>query len=117
MSIPVVCSECSARLNAPDSATGKKVKCPKCQTVLVVPTPRVEQAAFEVVEDEPAKKPTARPKVKTDVMLEDDEDEKPRKKRAAVERDDEDEDDRPRKKKKPAAGNPMMVRNIIGGGV
>ena len=118
MSILVVCSSCSARLNAPDSAAGKKVKCPKCQAALVVPTPLPAEPAFEVVEEEP-EKPAVRPKVKTDVFVEDDEDEAPRKKRRVEIDDDEDDDDddRPRKKKRkePAAGNAMMVRNIVGG--
>ncbi len=37
MPIPVVCGNCQTRLNAPDAAAGKKVKCPKCQTVMAVP--------------------------------------------------------------------------------
>ena len=57
MSIAVVCSKCSAKLNAPDGAAGKKVKCPKCQAPIVVPDALPSQ--FEVVEDEPA--PTKQP--------------------------------------------------------
>jgi hypothetical protein len=115
MSILVVCSNCSAKLNAPDSAAGKKVKCPKCQTAMVVPEPLPAEEAFEVVAESPAKKPTAKPVVKAEVTLDDDEDAKPRKKRVAAEYDDDDDDERPRKKKKAAAGDSMMVRNIIGG--
>ncbi len=37
MPIPVVCGNCQTRLNAPDAAAGRKVKCPKCQTVMAVP--------------------------------------------------------------------------------
>lgn len=37
MPIPVVCGNCQTRLNAPDAAAGRKVKCPKCQTVMPVP--------------------------------------------------------------------------------
>lgn len=37
MPIPVVCASCQTRLNAPDAAAGKKVKCPKCQAVMAVP--------------------------------------------------------------------------------
>ncbi|QDU23319.1 zinc ribbon domain-containing protein [Urbifossiella limnaea] len=37
MPIPVVCANCQTRLNAPDAAAGRKVKCPKCQTVMPVP--------------------------------------------------------------------------------
>ena len=103
MPVPVTCPGCSAKMNAPDAAAGKKVKCLKCQQIITVPAPAV--ADFEVVEDEPApKKPTvsapAKPKSKAVVEIDDeeDEDDRPRKKKpakAVVE----DDDDRPRKKK------------------
>ena len=116
MSIAVVCPGCSAKLNVPDGAADKHVKCPKCQGLIVVPEPLPEVPAFEVVDEPepPRKKPVT--KVKADVLL-DDEDEKPHKKPVTVAQldgdDDDDEDDRPRKKKQ-AAGNSAMVRNIIG---
>ena len=116
MSIPVICPGCSAKLNAPDAAAGKKVKCPRCQSAMLVPEALPEAAAFEVVDEpQPTKKPIA--KVKADVLLDDDEADRPRKKKPALFDDDEDnEDDRPRKKKKKqAADNATMVRNIIGG--
>src|SRR5262245_9642058 len=48
MALHVRCSECNARLNAPDSAAGKTVRCPKCKTMTTVPNP-----AWEIVDDEP----------------------------------------------------------------
>jgi hypothetical protein len=104
MPIAIVCPGCSAKLNAPDSAAGKKIKCPKCQAVCSVPAPA---AQFEVVE-EPAPKPTpkaAKPTAKAAVS--DEEDDRPRGKKAEDEdrpRDrkraaDDDKDDRPRKRK------------------
>jgi hypothetical protein len=114
MSIAVVCSHCSAKLNAPDSAAGKKVKCPKCQSVIAVPEALAPE--FEVVEDEP--QAPKKPKAVVKAAVELDDDEPPRKKRRARDEDDDDQDDddRPRKKKKkPAEGNSMMVRNIVGG--
>jgi hypothetical protein len=39
MPITVQCTGCPARLNAPDTAVGKKVKCPKCQALVPVPSP------------------------------------------------------------------------------
>ena len=80
----------------PDAAAGKKVKCPKCQSAMLVPEacPRPRPSRWWT-NRRPTQKPIAR--VKTDVFLDDD------------------EDDRPRKKKKQAADNAMMVRNIIGG--
>ena len=105
MPVSVVCPGCSAKLNAPDAAAGKRVKCPKCQQPIAVPA---AVADFEVVEAEPAPppkkpapKPAAKPQVKTDVVLDDDEeDEKPAKKRAKAVVEEDDEDERPRKKKK-----------------
>jgi hypothetical protein len=100
-----VCSGCSARIAAPDTAAGKTVRCPKCKASITVPAPA--PAEFEVVEDDPkpaAQKPTApakatpTPKPRPAVVDEDaDEDDRPRKKKAD---DEDDEDNRPRKKKK-----------------
>src|SRR6476659_9441846 len=89
----VVCSGCSAKLNAPDNAAGKRIKCPKCQTVTAVPAATVAAAPqFEIVEDDspPAPKPkpvaVTPPKVVKPVA------------RAVV--DDDDEEDRPRGRRK-----------------
>ncbi|MDY3563562.1 zinc-ribbon domain-containing protein [Gemmata sp. JC673] len=65
MSIPVSCPNCSAKLNAPAAAAGKRVKCPKCQTACSVPPSAFEVVndappAFEVVDDD-ASLPIARP--------------------------------------------------------
>lgn len=114
MSIAVVCPSCSAKLNAPDAAAGKRVKCPKCQNTMLVAEILPEAEPFEVVEDEPppAKAPT---RVKADVSDDDDDDDrdqKPRKKLAKAQRNEDEDDDRPRKKS--AAGNANLIRNIIG---
>src|SRR3954469_12424255 len=37
MPILVKCGGCQAKMNAPDAAAGKKVKCPKCGGVVPVP--------------------------------------------------------------------------------
>jgi LSD1 subclass zinc finger protein len=117
MPIAVVCSTCSARLNAPDGAAGKKVKCPKCQTPIVVPD--LQPMQFEVVEDEPApaRRPAGKPsRVKAAV---EDDDRPRRKRRSEEEEDDEDDDDRPRKKKRRKGGDEeggvSMTRNIVMG--
>ena len=54
MSISVVCSGCNAKLNAPDGAAGKKVKCPKCQNPIAIPAAKAAEPDFDVVEDDPA---------------------------------------------------------------
>ena len=102
MPISVTCPGCSTRLNAPDSAGGKKVKCPKpgCNTVIPVPAPLPPEPAFEVVEDPvpaPPPPPVRKPKL-IQAVVEVDEDEPPRKK--ARRNDDDDDDDRPRKKRR-----------------
>jgi hypothetical protein len=116
MPISVFC-QCGAKLNAPDSAAGKRVKCPKCGAALTVPAP---VADFEMVDDEddrPAKRRASR---------DDDEDEDDRPVRRRSRRDDDededDEDDRPRPKKKtkgkkasPKSNLPLILG--IGGGV
>jgi hypothetical protein len=124
MPITVLCPSCSAKLNAPDAAAGKKVKCPRCQSLMVVPQPAAEPLDFEVVEEESprpsapaaAAQPKRPTRVKADVYVDDD-DERPRKRSRVAEDDSDDEDDdRPRKKKKkPAADNTMLIRNIVGG--
>ncbi len=55
MPIVVTCPSCSATLKAPDNAAGRKLKCPKCTSVIEVPAaapPPVVQE--EIVEDLPA---------------------------------------------------------------
>lgn len=141
MPIAVTCPGCAAKMKAPDATAGKKIKCPKCQGAITVPMP-LDEPAFEVVENEPAKKPpqpAAKPKVKADVEVDDEEDEKPKKKpvKAVVEEDEDERDEKPRKKrkatavedddddedeekpkkkkKKQAEGGTALARNIVGG--
>ncbi len=115
MPIPVLCPGCNARLNAPDAAAGRNVKCPKCQALMTIPAKETPAMDFDVL-DEPAPKqrppaPVKRP-VKTDVMLDDDDDDdRPRRRRR-----DPDEDERPRKKGKQKASGPP-VGLLVGGGL
>ena len=140
MPIPVVCGNCQTRLNAPDAAAGKKVKCPKCQTVMPVPG--------ETADDAPPPPPPAsdksfdfgaaissgsEPKPRGDRPRRDDDrprrrdedDDRPRTRRPRDEepddrprrprpRDDDEDDDRPRRRpdKKSSMG-PLL---LIGGG-
>lgn len=132
MPIPVLCPGCNVRLNAPDTAAGKNVKCPKCATLMTIPAAS-DDDDFEVVDEPPKKKasspgstrqpllPATKKPVKTDVELDDDDD-RPRRKRA------DDDDDRPKKKKgkkkaKPAGMSPgvliaigLGVLLLLGGG-
>jgi hypothetical protein len=109
MPIPVVCESCNAKLNAPDAAAGKSLKCPKCKGAITVPDPAAAQ--FEVVDEEPAAPPKAKlatPAKKKPVVVEDeDEDEKPKakKKKPVLIEEDDDEDEKPKAKKK----KPVLV--------
>jgi hypothetical protein len=102
MPIAVLCPGCEARLNAPDTAAGKTVKCPKCQAPMVIPAPDPEPEPEEV----PRRRPAAER-----------EDDRPRKKRRPVDDEDED-DDHPRRKgkRKPAKAGPP-VGLLVGGGL
>ena len=45
MPISVACPTCGTKLRAPDDAVGKKVKCPKCATLIAVSAPDEEAEA------------------------------------------------------------------------
>lgn len=48
MAIEVNCPSCSKRLRAPDTAAGKRVRCPQCQTAVAVPPPAAPPPAAGV---------------------------------------------------------------------
>ena len=98
MPITVVCPGCGTKLGAPDTAVGKRVRCPKpnCGTAVPVPAPVLAPtpAAFEAA-DEP---PPAKPKQSPAIDLDDEDEPKPKK----VARTAEVDEDRPAKKKRRA---------------
>ncbi len=49
MTISIVCNRCQARLNVKDRAAGKRVKCPKCEHLILV---RASEDEIELVEAE-----------------------------------------------------------------
>lgn len=97
MPIAVQCPGCNAKLNAPDAAAGKRLKCPKCAGAITVPALAPAPApSFEVVDE--TEPPPAPPAVEKPRRAEpDDEAPPPRSKRA--EPDDED-DEAPRNKQR-----------------
>jgi hypothetical protein len=113
MPITLNCA-CGKVLRIPDEHAGKRVRCPACQGILSSTPPAPPKPAFEVVEDEPPARPTARPRAVED---DDDDDgrtgyavgkadrtpEPERPKPSFRKRADDDDDDapRPRKKKGP----------------
>src|SRR5206468_3858734 len=76
MPVSLTCSGCKVTLKVRDELAGKKVKCPRCSTLLVVPKPGDDDLApVEVVRDDRISS-------------------KPPKKKTSPRRDEEDEDDR-----------------------
>ncbi len=59
----ITCSNCESKIRVPDSAAGKKGKCPKCGIVIAIPAAEaplevpVEAAPPETVAEEPAGSP------------------------------------------------------------
>src|SRR5690242_6047025 len=47
----ITCSNCQSKIRVPDSAAGKKGKCPKCGTVIAIP---LEEPPAEAAIAEPA---------------------------------------------------------------
>jgi hypothetical protein len=99
MPILITCANCSTRMKAPDSAAGKKVKCPKCATLVIVPFSEDERAAGaeeRIASERPAEAPAPR-RTRPDEIDEG----PPRPRKSASRHEDEDEDqDRPRRRKK-----------------
>jgi hypothetical protein len=56
MPISVHCPQCGKKLNAPDSAAGKRARCPQCKTILTLPAADVPMAD-EVLDAEPMQPP------------------------------------------------------------
>jgi ribosomal protein S27E len=113
MPIQVNCKSCKAKLKLGDHLAGKKIKCPKCATVLLVPKPEDEEEREQRFSEAPIASPKKKAKIAVDED-EEDQDERPRgkKDRAPVKDgfkstkarnrqvEDDDDDDAPRKKKK-----------------
>lgn len=91
MPILVTCPKCATKLNAPDSAAGKAVRCPKAGCGTVVPVVAPAPAAQEPVEA----KVVARPRTRVQAAAVEEADDRPRK---PSRRDDDDDDDRPRRR-------------------
>jgi hypothetical protein len=123
MPIPVVCQSCGVKLNAPDSAAGKRTKCPKCQAIMTIPSlpkPEPEPEADQLAFTAPAKPTPPAPKAKPKPPVKNDYEEPemvrpkkaPPKKAVARDEDEEEEDgeddDRPVKSKK-GKKNPMTL--------
>ena len=61
MSIAFLCGECGKELHANERAVGRKVRCPDCATLLIVPDPaEMEEELEEAVENEKGPHPGPR---------------------------------------------------------
>jgi hypothetical protein len=104
MPIEVSCTNCSALLRAPDAAAGKKIKCPKCETIVPVPAAGGEAATIKPTPSTapppmpvpvlPAAPPQAVVPVGPAPSRRDDEDRPPPRRRY------EEDDDRPRRRQR-----------------
>jgi hypothetical protein len=122
------CPNCDKKLKTPDDAEGRKIRCPGCQTMLVITEDGLEEEARKGVKKAaagPARKRVDdddedQPRSKRRRDDDDEEDDEPRSKRRSRDDDDEDDDDddddRPRKKKKKKGGIPLWVWLASGGG-
>ena len=98
MPIKVEC-DCGRVINAPETAAGKRVKCPECHGS--VPVPAAAEPDVELVEEAPVKRksaPRVDDEIKPVIEREDEDDEaeeepKPKKKRKKRRADDESDDD------------------------
>jgi phage FluMu protein Com len=43
MAISIHCPQCGKKLNAPDSAAGKRARCPQCKTIVTLPVPSPDE--------------------------------------------------------------------------
>jgi hypothetical protein len=136
MPIAVNCPGCSSRLTVPDTAAGKKARCPKCQTQLVIPAAPAPAAAerspfdFNSPAAPAAKKPAAKPlppppaPAPEPLSLDDDEPAPPPRtpargtgRKPVLDLDDE-PDDRPARRRyghKPAGPPVGLILGIVGG--
>jgi predicted RNA-binding Zn-ribbon protein involved in translation (DUF1610 family) len=57
MPINMTCPSCGKTLAAPDSAAGKRAKCPSCNQIMIVPTPAQPLADFGALPAQPPPPP------------------------------------------------------------
>jgi predicted Zn finger-like uncharacterized protein len=105
-----VCPHCEAKLKVPETAAGKKIRCPKCNESFKVPADDEEPTAV-------APKASALKAKRARQRADDDDEEVARRGRSA--REDDDEDEEPARKRRPrkSAGNQRRVWWIVGSSV
>jgi hypothetical protein len=116
MPVSMTCKGCKSTLKVRDDLAGKKVKCPRCASVLIVPRPKGEDFATVEVVDERISDTPAHKGRKPPPRDEEDEDDRPRKgkgkgtgirtdkdrgRKGRSRYEEEEDDDKPKKKYKP----------------
>jgi hypothetical protein len=112
---------CGKSLRVDDEHAGRRVKCPVCGAITLVPSANPqsevenedEEPQFEIIEDEPRQVPRARPAKSTSP----DDDDEPRPRKGRSDRDDDDDDyddddDKPRRRKKKKRRRPSPSRSM-----
>jgi phage FluMu protein Com len=94
MPFTIACTNCEKTLKVPDEMAGKKVRCPACKSVVLVPAANDEDAAIQ--EDAPAPKKKAAPPPLRKRRDEEEEEDEPEEEEDL----DSDDDDEPRRKRK-----------------
>lgn len=108
------CPSCGKKLKTPDGAAGKKLRCPQCQSVLLITDDGLELAG-KAPAGAPVKKEVQPAKKRP---VDDDEvEEKPKKKKTVVEDDVVEEEEALPSKKKKKGGIPLWVWLASGGGL
>jgi predicted Zn finger-like uncharacterized protein len=133
MPFPIVCPECDARLQVPDTLAGKRVKCKKCGGTFVArpvddddddrPARPAAKAADKprprpVADDEDEGDRPQRRSARASRRDDDDDADQNRPRRRSRDEDDEDDEPRPRGKKKgkKKAGSPVLLFVLLGVG-
>src|SRR5262249_22980696 len=112
--IRLTCPHCGKGISAPESAAGKRAKCPGCQGLMSIPADATDNKGYsdiEVLEEGPARPRTSpvtttpRRSVEDIPTVEPAEDERPRRRRSSAYDDDDDYDDyavddRPRRRRR-----------------
>lgn len=109
----ITCDDCGAKMRVPDTAAGKRVKCPKCANVITVPAADPTKTDPDAAETKISQKPLAPPPpVDDEESLDEDEMTKvtssgakppkikPKPALATDDDEDDEDDDRPRRKRR-----------------
>ena len=108
----ISCNGCGKEMRVPDSAAGKRAKCPKCATLIRIPQlESTDSDTYSTSQSSSKAKPPPIKKTRASSIDDDEDDDRPPKKRRRRDEDDDDEedDDVPRRKKRRRTSISMMA--------